>query len=237
MKRQPKKKILIILHRATSSPGRVGQFLQKNGFELDIRRPVLGEILPDTLTDYVGSIVFGGPMSANENTDFITRERILIDIALKENKPFLGICLGAQLLAKNIGAEICHNEEGKIEAGWYTINATEKGKELMDWPQMVYHFHNEGIANLPKSVELLATGQTFTTQAFRYGDNIWGIQFHAELTRVMMQRWVVHGANFLTNPNAQPPSQHLDGRFIYDQALKQWLMKLLNTLFIPAHYS
>lgn len=231
MKQKKKEPVLIVLHRASSSAGRVGQILQKSGFELDIRRPILGDPLPSTLNAHTGAIIFGGPMSANDNSEFLLREHTFIDTALKEKKPLLGICLGAQLLAQNIGAHICADKAGKIEAGWYAIKATESGKKLMGWPSMVYHFHKEGIINLPKSAELLATGETFTTQVFRYGDNAWGIQFHAELTRLMMQRWVVAGAEMLTHPNAHMPEHHLNGRFVYDPALKQWLITLLHNLF------
>ncbi len=65
---------------------------------------------------------------------------------------------------------------------------------LMHWPKMVYHFHREGF-DLPRGAELLAEGDTYPNQAFRYSDNAWGLQFHAELTRAMMHRWVVHGAH------------------------------------------
>ena len=68
------KKILTILHQERSSPGRVGRLLVERGFTLDIRKPCLGDELPATMEDYVGAMIFGGPMSANDDHDGIKRE-------------------------------------------------------------------------------------------------------------------------------------------------------------------
>ena len=92
--------ILIVMHQETSTPGRVGHALRQRGYRLDMRRPPLGDPLPATMTGHAGAIIFGGPMSANDPTDFIRREIDWLRAPLKENKPFLGICLGAQMLAK-----------------------------------------------------------------------------------------------------------------------------------------
>jgi aromatic ring-cleaving dioxygenase len=92
--------ILIILHQEHSTPGRLGHALQRLGYTLDVRRPRFGEPLPPTMAEHSAAIIFGGPMSANDSDDFIRREIDWIGVPLRENKPFLGICLGAQLCAK-----------------------------------------------------------------------------------------------------------------------------------------
>ncbi|RVA21504.1 GMP synthase, partial [Mesorhizobium sp. M7D.F.Ca.US.004.03.1.1] len=69
-----KPKILIVLHQENSSPGRVGHMLLEEGFDLDIRRPPLGDTLPETLDGHAGTVVFGGPMSANDDDEFVRRE-------------------------------------------------------------------------------------------------------------------------------------------------------------------
>ncbi|WP_297322797.1 glutamine amidotransferase [uncultured Bartonella sp.] len=235
--KQKKPKIAVILHQASSSTGRVGQLLQQNGFDLSIYRPVLGDCLPETLDSYAGAVVFGGPMSANDNEAFIHREIDWISVALKEDKPFLGICLGAQMLARNLGGIVKPRSDGEVEIGWYPIEATGEGKRVMEWPRMVYHFHREGIYDLPRDAELLAKGDTYPTQAFRYGKNAWALQFHAELTRVMMQRWVVHGAERLQSKGAQCAQSQLDGRFIYDPALRCWIEQALTKIFGKAENS
>jgi GMP synthase (glutamine-hydrolysing) len=222
--------ILIVLHQERSSPGRVGQLLVEKGYSLDIRRPVLGDKLPPTLAGHAGAVVFGGPMSANDPDDFVKTEIDWLDVPLKEKRPFLGICLGAQMLVRNLGGRVQANDDGSTEIGWYPLRTTEKGRMLMHWPRMVYHFHREGF-DLPRGAELLAEGDTYRNQAFRYNDHAWGLQFHAELTRAMMHRWVVHGAHRFILPNAQQGREHLEGRMLFDAPLKAWLNEFLGIVF------
>lgn len=223
-------KILIVLHQETSSPGRVGQLLVSGGFDLDIRRPPLGDPLPETLDAHAGAVIFGGPMSANDPDEFVKRETDWLSVPIKENRPFLGICLGAQMLVNHLGGKVHGRDDGLVEIGWYGLEATDEGKSLMQWPEMVYQFHREGFS-LPRDATLLAAGEAYPNQAFRYGQNAWGIQFHAELTRVMMHRWVVRGAHRFELPNAQPGRDHLHGRMIWDMHLKRWLHDFLGVVF------
>lgn len=223
-------KVLIVLHQERSSPGRVGQMLHDHGFDLDIRRPPLGEELPETLDEHAGVVIFGGPMSANDTDEFVRRETDWLSVPLREDKPFLGICLGAQMLVNHLGGRVAGHHEGQVEIGWYPLKPTEEGRSLMHWPEMVYQFHREGFT-LPEGATLLATAETYPNQAFRYGRNAWGIQFHAELTRAMMQRWVVRGAHRFELPGAQPGRDHLGGRLIWDMHLKRWLDEFLAVVF------
>lgn len=223
-------KVLVVLHQERSSPGRVGQLLVEMGFDLDIRRPPLGDALPETLACHAGAVVFGGPMSANDHDEFVKRETDWLSVPLKEHKPLLGICLGAQMLANHLGGTVDPHNDGLVEIGWYPIRATEEGRSLMRWPEMVYQFHREGFS-LPSGATLLATSETYQNQAFRYGDNAWGIQFHAELTRMMMQRWVVGGAHRFDLPGAQQGRDHLGGRLIWDRHLRAWLVEFLGQVF------
>lgn len=228
-----KSPILIVLHQETSSPGRVGRLLQERGFPLDIRRPALGDDLPHTLAKHSGAIVFGGPQSANDNDDYVKREIDWLAVPLKENRPYLGICLGAQMLVRHLGGQVAAREGEITEIGWYPIRPTEHGRQLMDWPDMVYHFHREGF-DLPDGATLLAEGDAYQNQAYRYGENAWGVQFHAELTQAMMHRWVVKASHRFTMPNAQHGKQHLEGRLLYDAKLRIWLEQFLDKVFLGA---
>jgi GMP synthase (glutamine-hydrolysing) len=228
--------VLIVLHQEHSTPGRVGQMLEARGLRLDIRRPAMGQKLPDTLANHAGVVIFGGPMSANDRDDFVKYEIDWINVPLTENRPFLGICLGAQMLVKHLGGQVFGHHEGLTEIGWYPIEPTPEGEKLIEWPRMVYHFHREGF-DLPQGAVRLARGEVYENQAIRYGDNAWGIQFHGELTRVMMHRWVVRGAHRFDLPGAQTGDKHLEGRFLYDAALRNWMSGMLDLVFRPQFVS
>lgn len=226
-------KILVVLHQQNSTAGRVGMMLNERGFDLDIRRPPLGHPLPDTLEEHAGAIVFGGPMSANDDEEYINREIDWISVPLKENKPFFGICLGAQMMVRHLGGEVKPNESEFAEIGYYPIRPTNEGRALMEWPQMIYQWHREGFS-LPSGAILLATSDEYPNQAIRYGDNAYGVQFHAELTTWMMNRWTTLGAYRFNLNGAQGREQHFEGRGLYDGATKQWLEDFLDLWIGPA---
>ena len=219
--------VLIILHQETSTPGRVGQRLVERGFDLDIVRPPLGDALPSTLDDHSGAVMFGGPMSANDKDEFVRREIDWLDVPLRENRPFFGICLGAQKLALNLGGRVEGHHEGQVEVGSYPLHATPEGRALMDWPSMIYQWHREGFT-LPSGCERLAYGDVYENQAFRVGQRAYGVQFHTELTLAMMCRWSVKGAERMKLPGAQQRRDHLQGRLLYDGPVRKWLDDFLD---------
>jgi len=224
--------ILIVLHQESSTPGRVGLMLTERGYALDIRRPPLGDMLPPTLAEHSGAVVFGGPMSANDNAEWVAREIAWLEVPLKERAPFFGICLGAQMLARHLGADVATHPAGLVERGFYPLTPTKAGRELFDWPEQVHHFHQEGF-DLPAGATLLATGETFTNQAFRYGDAAYGIQFHVELTLAMVHRWTTRGCDRLREPGGQGREAHFEGRALYDHATLRWLSDFLDH-WLPA---
>jgi GMP synthase (glutamine-hydrolysing) len=220
--------VLVVLHQEMSTSGRVGHYLQARGIPLDVRRPALGCPLPETLERHAGVVVFGGPMSANDETDFIRREIEWLSVPLKEEKPFLGICLGAQMLARHLGARVCFHPEGFVEIGYYPLRATAAGRAVCEaWPSHVYQWHREGF-DLPAGAQLLAQGDTFAVQAFRYGPCAYGVQFHAEVTHAMMCRWTTRGHARMELPGAQPRTEHYADRPVYDPAVRRWLADFLD---------
>lgn len=221
--------VLIVLHQETSTPGRVGNALRTLGFRLDIRRPRFGDPLPDTLERHAGAIVFGGPMSANDPDDFIRREIDWLAVPLKEQRPFIGICLGAQMLAKHLGARVAPDPLGRAKIGYYGIQPTPAGEAVCaEWPVQAYHWHREGF-DLPAGSELLAEGVStdiFPIQAFRSG-SCYGLQFHPDVTTAMMHRWTTRGHERLTLPGARPRADHFAWRAVHDLAERAWLMRFL----------
>ncbi|MBS9475987.1 glutamine amidotransferase [Ancylobacter radicis] len=225
--------VLIVLHQEHSSPGRIGRLLTERGHRLDIRRPCLGERLPATLAEHAGAIIFGGPQSANDCHDYVRSEIDWIGVPLREGKPYLGICLGAQMLARHLGASVSRHPEGLVEIGYYPIRATAAGAALLGgdsdtpWPDHVYHWHNEGF-ELPDGAQLLAEGEAFPHQAFGYGARALGIQFHPEVTHHMMCRWTVTGADSFDLPGARPRRAHFIDRLQHDGRIRLWLDAFLD---------
>lgn len=225
--------VLIILHQETSSPGRVGNALRALGHALDIRRPRFGDSLPDTLDDHAGAVIFGGPMSANDPDDYVRREIDWISVPLREQKPFLGICLGAQMLAVQLGARVAPHAEGRAEIGYYPIRPTDAGHALCpEWPDHVYHWHREGF-ELPCGADLLAEGGDFPNQAFQY-HNAFGLQFHPDVTAAMMHRWTTRGHARLDSPGAWARHHHFEGRAMHDWAERAWLKHFIDGWLVRA---
>jgi GMP synthase (glutamine-hydrolysing) len=219
--------VLVVLHQECSTPGRVGNALRALDHRLDIRRPRFGDTLPETLDDHAGAVVFGGPMSANDPDEFVRREIDWISVPLREQRPFLGICLGAQMLAMQLGARVAPHPEGRAEVGYYPIRPTPAGLALCPhWPDQVYHWHREGF-ELPAGAELLAEGGDFPVQAFQTG-HAFGFQFHPDVTYAMMHRWTTRGYDRLQAPGARARHHHFADRAVHDVAERAWLKAFLD---------
>jgi GMP synthase (glutamine-hydrolysing) len=218
--------VLIILHQEHSTPGRVGYSLQKLGYPLDVRRPRFGDPLPETMRDHAAAVIFGGPMSANDEDEFIRREIDWISVPLRDDKPFLGICLGAQMFARSLGGRVFPHPDGHAEIGYYPIKPTAAGLAVVDrWPEQVYQWHREGF-DLPGCAELLAEGDMFEVQAFRYCRGF-ALQFHPDVTHAMMHRWTTVGHGRLEMPGAKPRAEHFADREVYDYSARAWLSGFL----------
>jgi GMP synthase (glutamine-hydrolysing) len=221
--------VLIILHQETSTPGRVGNALRALGYRLDIRRPRFGDPLPETLDDHAGAVIFGGPMSANDPDDYVRREIDWIEVALREQRPFMGICLGAQMLAKQLGAKVAPHPQGRAQIGYYPIRPTAAGHAACPgWPDHVYHWHREGF-ELPAGAELLAEGSDFPVEAIQAG-HAFGFQFHPDVTYAMMHRWTTRGCERMsTTPGARERHHHFADRAVHDATERAWLNRFLGS--------
>lgn len=221
--------ILLVVHQADSDPGLVGQLLKRMGYQLDQRCPAAGDPLPATLDAHESAIIFGGPMSANDDDalPFIRAELDWISLVLESNKPYLGICLGAQLLARVLGATVRPHHNEIREIGYFPINPTPAGQRHFGSPMHVYHWHSEGF-ELPDGATLLAEGHVFPNQAFCYGDRAYGIQFHPEITDALIEKWTTKAGDQLVLPGAQPKTAHLQGHERYSASVRHWLWQFLH---------
>jgi len=226
-------RILTIIHKDTTIPGVVGEKLNDMGYELDIRAPIFGESLPDDLENYAAALVFGGPMSVNDDEPYLHKEAAWVQKVLEAKLPYLGICLGAQLLAKVLGAKVKRHPQALEEIGYYSVYATDAGRALFPAQMKIYQWHNEGF-ELPEGAVLLARGDDFVNQAFRWGDRTYALQFHPEMTANMVDFWTTQGAELLNAPNAQPRTQHIAGHAQHSANVAQWLETFLNNWLPPA---
>ncbi|MBD2577703.1 glutamine amidotransferase [Oscillatoria sp. FACHB-1406] len=226
----PSRKILAVVHQAISETGEIGNALCALGYRAELCCPAMGAELPSGLEAYAGAVIFGGPMSANDDhLPFIRRELDWIETVLSSGLPFLGICLGAQMLARVLGANVAAHPEGINEIGYFPVQFLDRfaiATEIRP-PQYVYHWHQEGF-ELPAGTEKLAQGETFVNQAFRYGDRNYGLQFHPEITSSMLERWTQLGAAHLSRPGAQSPEEQKQKHALYSEEVRYWLPTFLN---------
>jgi GMP synthase (glutamine-hydrolysing) len=219
--------VLIVLHQAHSYPGHIGHWFRDNGHPLDLRRHFDGDPLPKTLDQHCGAVIFGGPQSANDSFQYIREEIDWIGVSLKEKKPFLGVCLGAQMLAQHLGAAVDHCPNGCVEVGYHALRPTENGSVLGQLPQKVYQWHREGFT-MPSGAKLLATADNaYPNQAFSYGPAAFGVQFHPEITLAQVNRWSGSNPCRLLMRGARPRHTHFDDHLVHAPKVNVWLNNFL----------
>lgn len=225
--------VALVLQMANSSAGRVGAHLDKLGRRTAQIRPLEGEPLPAP-ENLGGVVAFGGPMSANDEAelDGIRAQLDWIPRVTAAGIPFLGICLGGQLLAKSMGGVVARHPAGLHQIGYTSVAPTAAGAAsgFLDAPHRFYQWHNEGFT-LPKGAELLAECPVFPHQAFRLDGRTCGLQFHPEVTDDMMESWFVEASAQLEKPGAQTPEtqRRLSGE--WSARIDGWTFNLVKRLF------
>lgn len=227
-------RLLLVMQTPDASAGRCGRKLREWGCQLEFCYPLSGEPLPMNMDGYAGAVVFGGPMSANDDGKLpgIRAQLDWIPQALASGRPFLGICLGAQLLARVLGATVRPHPAGLAEIGYFAVQPTIAGRVTFDAPLHVYHWHHEGF-ELPAGAELLASGEHFPHQAYRYGANAFGVQFHPEVDQAILTHWLVEGAKELTTPGAQSAAEQHAHHARHDATLDRWFGGFLEAWLDP----
>ena len=188
------RRILVFQHVAWELLGTLNPLLKQAGFRI---RYVNFERHPDAepnLRKYNGLVVLGGPMNVDQVDEYphLETETRLIRDAIARRIPVLGICLGAQLIAHALGARVYAN--GEKEIGWYDLSLTDTGREDpllrgLGASERIFQWHGDTF-DLPVGAEHLASSPTCTNQAFRYGDLVYGLQFHLEADQPMIERWL-----------------------------------------------
>ncbi len=188
------KKAWVITHVAFEDLGSFEQILREEGFEIEYLCAAsddLDEISPET-DDLL--VILGGPISVNDIDEypFIQTELEMLTERLEADKPTLGICLGAQLIAKALGARVYPGQHKEI--GWSPIHLDDAGsrsvlRHLVGEGVNVLHWHGETF-DIPEYAEHLASTEHYPNQAFSYGKAM-ALQFHPEVTARGLEQWYI----------------------------------------------
>jgi GMP synthase (glutamine-hydrolysing) len=219
------KAVLILKHVEQEGPGMLGKSFEDAGWQLVTVELGQGERLPERLDSFAAIVVLGGPMNVYEEEayQFLREENLFIKEALREEIPFLGICLGAQLLAKACGARV--TKAAHKEVGWYTVDLTKQARQdrffkRVESPLTVFQWH-EDTFDIPEGGVLLATSALVRNQAFRMGSCAYGLQFHVEASLDMVETW-------MKNDKSVDAEHMLRQGAIVKEALEQQAASLFN---------
>jgi GMP synthase (glutamine-hydrolysing) len=184
---------LIIKHVDIEGPGLIEYCLEQEKISYQILELKTGVHLPK-LDGFTHIVFLGGPMNVYEEDlyPFLRDEDLFIKEAIQRGKSILGICLGAQLIVKALGAKVFKAPVKEI--GWYDVSLTRIGSRdplFSNLPKTfsVFQWH-EDTFEIPKSAKLIATSSPVPRQAFRYGEKVYGLQFHLEVTEEMICEWM-----------------------------------------------
>lgn len=190
----PRPKILVFQHVPYEPLGTLDPLLKEAGFR--IRYVNFGRSPHErpSLDGYAALIVLGGPMNSDQIDSYpnLITEVDIIREAVQRDLSVLGICLGAQLLAKALGGDVSRNSRREI--GWCDVDLTDAGAAdpvmtHFKRRQEVFQWHEDGIG-LPDGAVRLAASEISPVQAFRYGEHAYGFQFHLEADESLIERWL-----------------------------------------------
>ena len=224
-------RIHYLMHASFETPGIIEKWAQDRGHNFDGTPTYTGKNLPDAaVVDFL--IVMGGPQSPMRINDYpyLSDEITLISTMIKQNKPIVGFCLGAQLIAEALGARTQRSPEKEV--GIYPVRLTDDGRQdpiLKSFPAAfeVLHWHHD-MPGIPDGAVLLAHSTGCPHQAFRFADRVYGFQFHMEPTRDSIKPLLENAVNDLTPSKfTQTPDDILAFNF---ETMNQRLRYILDSI-------
>ncbi len=185
-------KALVLMHVESEGPGTLGTFLEGNGVEIEIAKLYAGDPVPSEIDRFHAVISMGGPMNVYEEDryPFLKYETEFLKKVIDANIPVMGVCLGAQMIAKACGEKVYRAPEEEV--GWCEISLTEHARDdllFKNLPQTltIFQWHGDTF-DIPHGGILLARSEVCENQAFKY-KNAYGLQFHVEVTEEMLAEW------------------------------------------------
>ncbi len=221
------KKILVLQHEAHEGIGAFEPLFHKPGQQVITKKLYSGDQVPldEELCEYSGVVLMGGSISANDGDKlkFIADELKMIPQAIQLRLPILGVCLGAQLIAKALGAKVTRGPQKEI--GWYPLTlAPASNKDpifgMLPSPAVLFQWHGETF-DIPSGGMRLAGSALYINQAFRYMDRVYGLQFHPEMTDSMLRNWVEIGEQEIIDAGLNP-KQILTDMLKYIPGMRRW---------------
>ncbi|MEB3767820.1 glutamine amidotransferase [Acinetobacter sp. MD2] len=185
------KTIYAIQHLAFEDLGSLEDIFHQHGFRIRYFEAGIDDLSPALAYDGL-TVILGGPIGVYEQEDypFLINEIAGLKQRLAQNKPTLGICLGAQLIAHALGAKVYAGHEKEI--GWSELSIAEVENNplaaLKD--TAVLHWHGDTF-DLPEHATLLASSRLYPNQAFAIGKQILGLQFHIEVAQDSLESWLI----------------------------------------------
>lgn len=226
--------LVLVRHGDDPPDDRVVAFAVERGLRPVIVKPFRGEPLGEPDADVAGTVIYGGPFNVFEEDrhPFLDDEARWIRTCMAAGIPVLGICQGAQQIARILGAEVGPKPGEPHEFGYYRISPTPDGADFMTGPMYFTesHFHT---FDIPRGAVHLAGSDAFANQAFRYGDCTYALQFHPEVTIEGFRRWQRAKRATYERPGVQPKAEQDEMMLRHDAAQAEWFYAFLERLFGP----
>jgi GMP synthase (glutamine-hydrolysing) len=222
------KRIIIVDHPLGGRDDRATSMLQAKGYNITWRRPADGDVLPPPDADYAAAIVHGGVENLSESQDvaYLNEEMDWIKRWVETERPFVGFCLGGQMLAQSFGAKVLPHTGRIHEIGYTEIEPCRSATNFMKQNTHMYEWHKEGF-ELPDGAELLATGRVFPHQAFKIGERAFGLQFHPEVSPTNFQGWLDASQPMTCFAGAHSREQQTADAQRFDTPMESWLTNFL----------